>query len=135
VYGYGLHLTCNRAGFPVILPVKTAAYDETTDLHAKEARLLNRLKPQTLCADDAYTHVSRIRQWARQGVSLITPALRWRTGRYAQAYHRFIQQADIAPLLKAQRTAIEPIFDLVAKLLGTTGKQKQLAIQRLERPY
>ena len=33
---------------------------------------------------------------------------------------------------RSRRTAIEPMFDLVAKALGTTGRQKQLAIQRLD---
>jgi hypothetical protein len=64
-------------------------------------------------------------------VILLTPALRWRKGRYAQAYRRFIRQPDMAALLTARKTTIEPIFDLIAKLLGVTGKQKQLAIQRL----
>lgn len=131
VYGYGLHLTCNAAGFPILMQVETAAYDETTAMQVKEARILQILKPQTLCGDDAYTQASRIRQWAQQGILLLTPALRWRKGRYAQAYRRFIQQPDLATLLKARKTTIEPIFDLIAKLLGVTGKQKQLALQHL----
>lgn len=131
VYGYGLHLTCNTRGFPVLMQVETAAYDETRAFQDKEARLLERFKPETFCADDAYTQALRIRHWAQQGVILLTPARRWHKGRYAQAYHRFIQQPDITRLLATRKTAIEPIFDLVAKLLGVTGKQKQLAIQRL----
>jgi len=60
-------------------------------------------------------------------VILVTPALRWRTGRYAQAYRQFITtQADMVEILKKRKTAIEPIFDLIAQLLGTSGKQKQL---------
>jgi hypothetical protein len=131
VYGYGLHLTCNTAGFPVLMQVETAAYDETRALQAKQAHLLNVFQPETLCGDDAYTQALRIRQWAQQGVILLTPALRWRNGRYAQAYHHFIQQPPMARWLRARKTAIEPIFDLIGKLLGVTGKQKQLAIQRL----
>ena len=34
-------------------------------------------------------------------------------------------------LLQSRRTAIEPIFDLAAKALGTTGRQKRLPIQHL----
>lgn len=131
VYGYGLHLTCNAAGFPVLMQVETAAYDETTALQAKEARILQVFKPETLCGDDAYTQASRIRRWAQHGILLLTPALRWRKGRYAQAYRRFIQHPDVAPLLKARKTTIEPIFDLLGKLLGVTGRQKQVALQRL----
>lgn len=63
---------------------------------------------------------------------LVTPALRWRTGRYAQAYRRFIKrERDIAAILRQRRTAIEPIFDLIARLLGTIGKQKQLFKQSI----
>ena len=131
VYGYGLHLTCNTAGFPILMQVETAAYDETAALQAKQVRILKVFQPETFCGDDAYTQALRIRQWAQQGVILLTPALRWRNGRYAQAYHHFIQQPPMARWLRARKTAIEPIFDLIGKLLGVTGKQKQLAIQRL----
>lgn len=133
VYGYGIHLTCNQAGFPVLLEVETASFSEKDALQRKEARLLNEIKPDTFCGDDAYTQATRIRQWAKQGVICVTPALRWRNGKYAQAYRHFIKtQADIAHILRNRRTAIEPIFDLIAKLLGTTGKQKQLFKQGIE---
>lgn len=131
VYGYGLHLTSNVYGFPVLMQVETAAYDESAALQDKEERILKVFKPETFCGDDAYTQALRIRRWAQQGVILLAPALRWRNGRYAQAYHRFIQKLPMATLLRARKTAIEPVFDLIGKLLGVTGKQKQLPIQRL----
>lgn len=131
VYGYGLHLTTNHAGFPFLAEVETATFSEKDALLRKEALLLQRLKPDTLAADDAYTNATRIRAWAKADVLLLTPALRWRTGRYATAYHRFIAQADVAPLLRRRKSAIEPIFDLIGKLLGVTGRQKQLALQHL----
>jgi hypothetical protein len=131
VYGYGLHLTVNACGFPVLMQVETAAYDETRAVQAKQERILTVFKPKTFCADDAYTQALRIRRWAQHGVIFLTPALRWRKGSFAQAYRRFIQQSDMAALLRARKTTIEPIFDLIAKLLGVTGRQKQLAIQRL----
>lgn len=69
----------------------------------------------------------RIRNWAKRGIILVTLALRWRTGTYAKAYRHFIKtQTDIAQILKKRRTAIEPIFDLLAYLLGTKGKQKPI---------
>lgn len=131
VYGYGLHLTCNHVGFPVLMLIETAAFSEKDALLAKEHILLNRLQPQTLCGDDAYTAAKRIRDWTQHAVILLTPALRWRNGRYAKAYHHFIKQPHIAPLLRQRKTAIEPVFDLLAKLLGLTGKQKQLTLQGL----
>lgn len=64
---------------------------------------------------------------------MVTPALRWRNGKYAQAYRQFIQtEADIVRLLKKRKTAIEPIFDLIAQLLGTTAKQKQIFRQTID---
>ena len=62
---------------------------------------------------------------------MLAPALRWRNGRYAKAYRHFIKQPDVAPLLRQRKTAIEPVFDLLPKLLGLTGKQKQLPLQHL----
>jgi hypothetical protein len=131
VYGYGLHLTCNHAGFPVLMLVETATFSEKEAILAKEHTILHQLQPQTLCGDAAYTAAKRIRAWAQHAIILLTPALRWRNGAYAKAYHRFIKQPDIAPLLHRRKTTIEPIFDLIAKLPGLTGKQKQLTLQRL----
>lgn len=131
VYGYGLHLTCNRAGFPLLILVETASFSEKEALVAKEQIILHQLQPKTLCGDDAYTAAKRIRDWAYHAIILLAPALRWRIGRYAKAYHHFIKQPDVARLLQQRKTAIEPVFDLLAKLLGLTGKQKQLTLQRL----
>ncbi len=133
VYGYGLHLTSNSDGFPFLIEVETAAFSEKQAIERKENLILHHLKPETVCGDDAYTKALRIRQWATQGVILATPALRWKTGRYANAYHRFIKaDSEIVTILRRRKTAIEPIFDLVSKLLSTVGKQKQLFRQGIQ---
>jgi len=129
VYGYGLHLTCNRAGFPKLIAVETGAFSEQQALQTKETHILTILRPDTLCGDNGYTKALRIRRWAKQGVILLTPAIKWVKGRYAQAYHRFIKQPDMADLLRCRRTAIEPVFDLIAKLIGATDNHKQLPVQ------
>ena len=132
VYGYGLHLTSTQAGFPILLEVETATFSEKEALARKEETLLHHVKPETLCGDDAYTKALRIRRWAKQGVILVAPALRWRTGRYAKAYRHFIKtDVEIAAILRRRKTAIEPLFDLIAKLMGTSGKQKQLFKQHI----
>jgi len=131
VYGYGLHLTCNRAGFPKLVQVETATVSQSQVIDEQADRILHDVTPDTLTADNSYTQATRIRQWAQQGVALLTPALKWVTGRYATAYHRFLQEPTNAALLKSRRTAIEPMFDLVAKVLGTTAQQKQLPLQKL----
>jgi hypothetical protein len=97
----------------------------------KEETILERLQPQTLAANDAYTQATRIHRWAKRGVALLTPALKWVKGRFAQAYHRFIKLPDIVELLVKRRTSVEPLFDLIAKVIGTTAKQKQLPVQRI----
>jgi len=127
VYGYGIHLTSTQAGFPVLMEVETAAFSEKQAIERKEETILTQIQPQTLCGDDAYTKAMRIRRWAKRGVILVAPALRWRKGKYAQAYRHFIKtQTDIVQILKKRRTAIEPVFDLIAYLLGTKGKQKPI---------
>jgi hypothetical protein len=81
--------------------------------------------------DNSYAKARRIRQWAQQGVVLLSPAVQWVKGRYALAYHRYIQQPENAELLRRRRTAIEPVFDLIAQVLGTKAKQKPLPLQKL----
>ena len=131
VYGYGIHVTCNDAAFPKLVCVETGSSAEGAVLDQKAAMILEHLRPQTLAADDRYTKATRMRTWAKRGVALLTPALRWHTGRYAQAYHQFIKEPENAWCLRLRRTTIEPLFDLLAKVLGTTGQHKQLAVQRL----
>jgi hypothetical protein len=76
--------------------------------------------PDAVIGDNAYLKALRIRAWTSQGVILLTPAAKWKQGRYDQAYHRFIAQPPASQWLKCRRTAIEPLFDLFSKLLGTT---------------
>lgn len=64
-------------------------------------------------------------------MALLTPALRWVKGRYAEAYHRYIAQPENAALLHVRQTAIEPFFDLLAQVIGATDNTKQLPLQRL----
>ena len=131
VYGYGLHLTCNQQAFPALVQVETASVAETTVLDQKAAIVLDILQPTTFAADNNYAQASRIRRWAQRGVVLLSPAARWQKGRYAHAYHRYLKRPANIRCLRKRRTTIEPLFDLIAKVLGTTAKQKQLPIQRL----
>lgn len=131
LYGYGLHLCDNRAGFPKLVQVETASVAESLILDAQERRLLEDLVPSTLTTDDAYTQAKRIRRFAQAGVVLLTPALRWVSGRYAKGYHDFIREPQQSQLLRSRRTAIEPVFDLIAQLIGATDNHKQLPLQGL----
>ncbi len=131
VYGYSLHLTCNAAAFPTFVQVETAAFAESQMLAALEPALLHNEWLFSLTGDNSYTQARRIRRLAKQGLLLLTPAHNWRTGRYARAYHRLIQQPGYRALLRRRRTTIEPLFDLVAKVIGATDNQKQLPLQFL----
>jgi len=130
VYGYCLHLTCNRSGFPRLVQVETASVDESLVVEQK-SELIFQLAPRALVADNAYHKAKRVRNWAKAGVLLLTPATKWKNGRFAQAYHRLIRMHPFRNWLACRKTAIEPVFDLFAKVLGTTNNHKQLPIHGL----
>lgn len=119
VYGYKLHLTVNRQGFPKLVVVETASQAEGAVLDRKLNDLLS-FNLQALIADNGYFKATRVRQWLkRYQLILVTPATAWKTGRFAHAYHRFIHTQPTADWLKRRRTAIEPVFDLFRHILGT----------------
>lgn len=132
VYGYSLHLTCNRAGFPKLAQVETAHVDESVVFEQKKERLFT-FRPEAIVGDNAYFKAMRVRQWASEGVLLLSPAATWKNGKYAKAYHRFIRQKPIVDWLQCRKTAIEPVFDLFSKVLGTVNNHKQLSIQSLKK--
>ena len=113
VYGYCLHLTCNRIGFPKLAQVETASMDESHILGQKSETIFH-LSPRALVADNAYHKAMRIRRWAQAGILLLTPAAIWKNGRYAKAYHRLIRKLPFPKWLACRKTAIEPVFDLFA---------------------
>jgi hypothetical protein len=131
VYGYGQHLTCTEDAFPKLVQVETATVKESQVIDAKAETILRHLRPITLAADNSYAKATRIRHWAQQGVILLTPATKWVKGRFAQAYHRFIKEKDNRHRLKRRRTSVEPLFDLMAQVLGCEGENKQLPVQGL----
>jgi hypothetical protein len=131
VYGYGLHLSCNEEAFPALVQVETGRVAESEVMDDKEPLFLHQLQPATVTADNGYTQARRIRRWANAHVALLTPAAKWRHGRYAQAYHRFLQHPVNRQHLRRRSTCIEPAFDLIAQLIGTTARQKQLPVKGL----
>jgi len=78
VYGYSLHFTCNRAGFPKLVQVETASIAESRVLDEKQEALFT-LDPQAVVGDNAYFKAMRIRLWVAEGVILLTPAAKWKT--------------------------------------------------------
>lgn len=114
-----------------MVQVETAAIHEGSVLDQKADVILQRLRPTCLTADDGYTKAMRIRNWAKQGVVLLTPALRWVKGRFAAGYHSFLEQPLNQERFRCRKTSVEPLFDLIAKVIGASGDQKQLLVQRL----
>jgi hypothetical protein len=99
-------------------------------LEQKSAQLF-RLKPRALVADNAYHKAVRVRCWAQSSVLLLTPATTWKNGRFAQAYYRLITKSPFQQWLSYRKIAIESVFDLFAKVLGTHNLQKHRPIQGL----
>jgi hypothetical protein len=130
VYGYSLHLSSNHCGFPKLAQVETASVAESQVLEQKKETLFA-FSPQAVVGDNAYCKAMRVRHWAAEGVLLLTPAATWQKSRYAAAYHRLIAQTPFRDWLKCRKTAIEPVFDLFSKVLGTANNHKQLPLQRL----
>ena len=60
VYGYSLHLSCNRAGFPKLAQIETASISESEVLEQKQAALFAFL-PEAIVGDNAYFKALRIR--------------------------------------------------------------------------
>jgi hypothetical protein len=81
VYDYGLHLVDNRVGFPTLVPVETATVSEKVVVDQQAEQIIQDLAPHTLTTDNSYAQATRIRQWAKRGVGLLTPAVQWPTGR------------------------------------------------------
>jgi hypothetical protein len=136
VYGHSLHLSCNRSGFPKLVHVETASLDESKVVDQKKEALFA-FHPEAVVGDNAYFKAMRVRQWAAQGVALVSPAAKWKNGKYAQGYHNFLKQNPMDNWLKCRKTAIEPVFDLFSKVLGTANNHKQLPVQWLAkvRPF
>jgi hypothetical protein len=136
VYGHSVHLSCNRAGFPKMVRVETASLDESKVVDQKK-EMLFAFQPEAIVGDNSYFKAMRVRRWAAQGVALVSPAATWKNGKYAQAYHHFLERKPMNHWLNGRKTAIEPVFDLFSKVLGTTNNHKQLPVQWLAkvRPF
>jgi len=129
VYGYAGHWTTTPAGFPRAVEIETASVSESEVIDRK-AEALWEAGVHTLTADNAYCTLKRVRRWAKQGVVLITPALKVASDSpQGGPYKTFVAQPENAALLKARKTATEPLFDLIAQLIGAGNQQKQLPVQ------
>jgi hypothetical protein len=131
VYGYALHLSVDAHGFPLLASVQRASVSESKVMEEK-AQALWQLCPTEIVGDDAYTNLKRTKQWAKHGVACVAPGLRLGDKNQGGAYKRWVNQEPNRALLKA-RNRIEPLFDLLSKIGGISGKQKPLPVQGLDK--
>lgn len=87
--------------------------------------------PESVVGDNAYFKAMRVRQSAAQGVILVSPATNWKNGWYVETYHHFLEQDPVDSWQKCRKAAIESMFDLFSKVLGTANNHKQLPVQWL----
>lgn len=126
VYGYGLHITTTACGFPIIAITDTAKVSEKTVLD-QTTPLLIRRNIGYLVADDGYTDLNRIEQLAKQGLLLITPAIRV-IRKKGECYLQYVNQPQLQAYQHQRKVAIEPIFELLKMILATDNNHKQLPV-------
>ena len=130
VYGYGLHLTTTRDGFPVMFDVLPANINERKVLDQKQKRIIEK-GIKTLIADAGYRDKKRASTFAENQVMLVTPDT---SVKQVQAMFGPMDAMALALFNEAKasrKTAIEPTFDLLSKLLATTGRHKPLHVSGL----
>ena len=130
VYGYGLHLTTTRHGFPVMFDVMPANVNERKVLDNKRSRLVAK-GVRCLIADAGYRDKNRTTDFAQEKLLMVTPDV---CVEQVASMFGTMDAMAIAVFEEAKasrKTAIEPAFDLLSKLLATTGAHKPLPVSGL----
>jgi len=111
--------------------IETASVSEAEVIDRK-AEAIWQAEVHTLTGDNGYCNPPRVRRWAKHGVALITPALKAASeSPKGGPYKAFISRPENRALLQARKTATEPLFDLIAQLIGAGDRQNQLPVQGL----
>ena len=130
VHGYGLHLTCTRAGFPVMFDVLPASVNERTALDMQGPRLV-KTGVRCIVADSGYRDKVRAAVYAMDGVLLLTPQTAWAQAQRVLGAAGEVTARQVAAWQASRKTAIEPVFDLLSRLLSTRGLHKPLPVRGL----
>ena len=130
VYGYGLHLTTTRHGFPVMFDVMPANVNERKVLDKKQQRIIEK-QIRCLIADAGYIDKKRATTLAEAKIMLITPNICVKQAETLLGPMDAMAVAVFNEAQAARKIAIEPTFDLLSKLLGTQGQQKPLPVSGL----
>ena len=132
VYGYGLHLTTTRDGFPLMYDVLPANVNEPKVLDEKQERIIEK-GIKCLVADAGYRDKKRTTAFAKAHVMLLTPDVSVEQAETMFGPMDATAAANFNETKASRKTAIEPVFDLLSKLLATNGAHKPLPVSGL--PY
>ena len=130
VYGYGLHLTGIRNGFPVMFQVSPANVNERNVLDIKKDRLIEK-GVRCIVADNGYVDKKRQVAFAEDEVLLITPKTTLTAANSLLGADPLYTATQVATWQATRKIAIEPVFDLLSRLLSITGAHKPLPIRGL----
>ena len=130
VYGYGLHLTGIRNGFPVMFDVLPANVNERKVLDTKKDRLIEK-GVRCIIADKGYIDKKRQATFAEDQVLLLTPKTTLPEANALLGADPLYTATQVATWRRARKTAIEPVFDLLSRLLSITGAHKPLPLRGL----
>ena len=130
VHGYGLHLTCTRAGFPVLFDVLPANVNERQALDVQGPRLVKN-GVRCIVADSGYRDKARAAVYAMDGVLLLTPRMAWAQAQGVLGAAGGVSARQVSGWQASRKTAIEPVFDLLSRLLSTRGLHKPLPVRGL----
>ena len=132
VYGYGLHLTATRSGFPVMFLVEPANVNQRNVLDRKKEKLVDR-GTRCIVADNGYVDKKRATAFAEAQVLLLTPktTLAEVSNALLGADPLYTATQSTTYQSTPKMVSIEPVFDLLSKLLSMTGKHEPLPLRGL----
>lgn len=130
VYGYGLHLTSIRNGFPVMFHVLPANVNEQKVLDTKKDRFIEK-GVRCIVADSGYIDKKRTAAFAEAHLLLLTPKTTFAEANALLGADPLYTATEVARWQASRKTAIEPVFDLLSKLLSITGAHKPLPLRGL----
>ena len=130
VYGHAVHLTSIRNGFPVMFDVRPANVNERNVLDTKKNRLIEK-GVRCIVADNGYVDKKRQAAFAEDRVLLLTPKTTLPEAHALLGADPLYTATQVATWQATRKTAIEPVFDLLSRLLSITGAHKPLPMRGL----
>ena len=130
VYGYGLHLTGIRNGFPIMFQVLPANVNERKVLDTKKDPLIEK-GVRCIVADNGYVDKKRQAAFAEDQLLLITPKTTLTEANALLGADPLYTATQVDTWQATRKVAIEPVFDLLSRLLSITGAHKPLPIRGL----